>query len=292
MAKFGRTLALFCLTALLLAGTAFADSGPKPQLVVRMVNGPEELYYLDIIAEGEYEGHTYDGIQWSYSDEEAAALDQDLLETMRQAVPEGWHACTAEGSTGAPMWGDLEGEDGIHAFRYVGLPDTYRILIVTKSGESWISGVLERKALQSSVTVDWAAKTAKAPPVWVGYVLQFLATLLPTLLIEGAMLAVFRFGWRQNWRPFLLVNLVTQGALAVFLSYNFITTGVHWVLMLFLFPLAEVAITIVETALYVKLLDGGSRAKKAAYGVAANGASAVIGWFIAAPVWQWIVSIS
>lgn len=292
MKRLGRMLALFCLTALFLAGTAAADAGPKPQLIVRIVNGPEELYYLDILAQGEYQGHTYDGVQWSYSDEEAAALDQTLLEALRAAVPEGWHACTAEGSTGAPMWGDLKGEKGIHTFGYVGVPDTYRILIVTKSGESWISPVLERKALQSSVTVDWAAKTAKAPPAWAGYVLQFLATLVPTLLIEGILLLAFGFDWKKNWRAFLLVNLVTQGALAVFLSYNFITTGVHWVLMLFLFPLAEVAITIVETALYVKLLDGGSRAKKAAYGLTANAASAIIGWFLAGPVWQWIVSIS
>lgn len=292
MKKLGRTLALFCLTALLLAGTAFADSGPKPQLLVRMVNGPDELYYLDILAQGEYEGHTYDGIQWSYSDEEAAALDRELLEAVRQAVPEGWHACTAEGTTGGPMWGDLAGEDGMHPFGYVGVPDTYRILVVTKSGETWISGVLERKALQSSVTVDWAAKTAKAPPAWVGYVLQFLATLLPTLVIEGALLAVFRLGSRRNWLVFLLVNLATQGALAVFLSYNFITSGVHWVLMLFLFPLAEAVIAIVEAVLYVKLLTGDSKGKKAAYAIAANVSSAVAGWFLAVPVWQLVVSVS
>ena len=49
-----------------------------------------------------------DGKYVDMTDEEIAALDQDLLEALRAAVPEGWHACTAEGSTGAPMWGDLE----------------------------------------------------------------------------------------------------------------------------------------------------------------------------------------
>lgn len=291
MKRFGKNLLLVCLTAALLAGTASADSGPKPQLAVRVVNGPDELYYLDILDEGSYEGHTYDGLDWSYSDEAAAALDQELLEALRSAVPEGWHACTAQGSTRAPMWGDLEGEEGVHTFGYVGVPDTYRILIVTKSGETWVSDVLERKVLQSSVTVDWAAKTAEAPPAWAGYVLQFLATLLPTLVIEGALLLVFRFEWRKNWRQFLLVNLATQGALAVFMSFHIVRNGLGWWFLILCVPL-ELVIALAEAGLYRKLLVGQSKARAFGYGIAANAASAVLGWFLAAPVWRWIVSIS
>lgn len=292
MRKMRRSFVLFCLAALLLAGTALADAGPKPQLVVRVVNAPEELYYLDILAEGEFDpDRGYEGIEWSYSDEEAAALDQALLADLRDAVPQGWHACTAEGSTGAPMWGDLEGEDGMHAFRYVGVPETYRVLMVTRSGEVWTSGALHRRALQSSVTVDWAAKTAAAPPVWRGYVLQFLATLLPTLLIEGLLLLAFRFSWRQNWRVFLLVNLATQGALAVFMSVNVIRDGVGWWFLILLVPV-ELVIAFLEAGLYRKWLKGRSKGRAFAYGLAANAASALLGWFLAVPVWQWIVSIS
>ncbi len=292
MRKMRRSFVLFCLAALLLAGTALADAGPKPQLVVRVVNAPEELYYLDILAEGEFDpDRGYEGIEWSYSDEEAAALDQALLADLRDAVPQGWHACTAEGSTGAPMWGDLEGEDGMHAFRYVGVPETYRVLMVTRSGEVWTSGALHRRVLQSSVTVDWAAKTAAAPPVWRGYVLQFLATLLPTLLIEGLLLLAFRFSWRQNWRVFLLVNLATQGALAVFMSVNVIRDGVGWWFLILLVPV-ELVIAFLEAGLYRKWLKGRSKGRAFAYGLAANAASALLGWFLAVPVWQWIVSIS
>ena len=104
-----RILALLCLSAIFLTVSALADSGPKPLLTVRVENAPEEGYYLDLVAEGEYEGHTYgsgeseySGIDWSYSDEEAAALDTELLDTLRAAVPEGYHACTAQGTGGAP----------------------------------------------------------------------------------------------------------------------------------------------------------------------------------------------
>ena len=293
MRHWGSRILLFCITAVLLTGTAFADTGPKPQLVVRVDNQPAEPYYLDILDEGNFEeaSHSFNGLEWSYSDEEAAALDPVLLEALRDAVPDGWHACTAEGSTRAPMWGDLAGENGLHTFGYLGLPDRYRILIVTQSGESWLSEVLERKTLQSSVTVDWNAKASAAPPVWTGYVLQFLATLLPTLLIEGVLLIVFRFGWKQNRKAFLLVNLVTQGALAVFMSVTIMQNGLGWMLLILFIP-AELVIAFVEAGLYTRLLKGRSKITAFAYGLLANAASALAGWYLAVPVWRWIVSVS
>ena len=83
---FWKSALLFCIVSLLLAGTALADSGPKPQLVVKVLNGPEEPYYLDLLAEG--------GGGNGLSQEERNALDQDMLSALLSAVPEGWHACS------------------------------------------------------------------------------------------------------------------------------------------------------------------------------------------------------
>ena len=156
MKKSLRFCVLLALAAALLTVSAFADTGPKAQLKVLVKNAPEEPYYLDLLEKGDYQGHTYgsgdgddtySGLDWSYSEEEIAALDSELLDALRAAVPEGWHACTAQGTNGVPMWGDLLGEDAgngtrLHTFDYHGVPDTYRIILVTKSGESWVSGVL------------------------------------------------------------------------------------------------------------------------------------------------------
>lgn len=301
-----RILLLTALLILALPVSALADTGPKDLLTVRVKHAPEEPYYLDILGEGEYEGHTYgngssefSGIDWSYSAEEAAALDEALLSALRSAVPEGWHACTAEGTGGAPLWGELypeawdAGGNPLHTFSYVGVPDTYRILIVTEGGETFLSGVCTRQTLQSSVTVDWAAKTVTAPPVWVGYAVQFLCTLLPTLAAEGLMLVLFGF-WRQkrNRRVFLGVNLATQGALALWSAFWILGGGAGaWMLIFFLLP-AELVILVVETLLYRRLLTGRSRARAAAYGICANLASAALGLYLAEPVWRFVVSIS
>ena len=298
-----RILALLCLTAIFLTASALADSGPKPLLTVRVKNAPEEGYYLDLVAEGEYEGHTYgrdeneySGIDWSYTPEEAAALDAELLDALRAAVPEGYHACTAEGTGGAPMWGELEGTptgrqgESLHTFSYFGVPDTYQILIATKNGDTYLFPPCIRTALQSSVTVDWETKSVEVPSAWMGYVLQFLCTLLPTLVIEGVVLVLFGFGkLRRNWLVFLLVNLVTQGALAAYFSVTAVQSGVGWWYFFLLIP-AEIVIAFVEGGLYTRLLTGSRRAF--AYGVTANLCSALLGLLTVEPLWRWIVSIS
>lgn len=298
MKKSLRFCVLLALAATLLTVSAFADTGPKPQLTVKVTNPPEELYYLDLLAEGDWEhagDADYSGLDWSYSEEEIAALDSGLLDALRAAVPEGWHACTAQGTNGAPMWGDLIGSDAggvrLHSFRYHGVPDTYRIILVTKSGESWVSGVLHRATLQSSATVDWAARTANAPSPAMAYALQFLCTLLPTLLIEGLLLFAFGYRSKRSWLIFLLVNLVTQGGFAVYLAVTVLNHGVSGWSLIFYIPI-EVIITLVELLLYRRLLTEKNKARAAVYAIAANLCSAVFGLWLIDPLWHFIVSIS
>ena len=295
MKKSLRNSILLLLTAMLLTVSALADSGPKAQLTVKVENAPSELYYLDLLAEGEYE-HEGDSDFSSLSDEERAALDADMLAALRAAVPDGWHTCLAQGVNGPPIWGDLVGEDAgngtqLHTFGYVGVPDTYRILIVTKSGESWVSDTLHRATLQSSATVDWAARTASAPSAGVAYALQFLCMLLPTLLIEGVLLLAFGYRSKRSWRVFLLVNLVTQGGFAVYLAVTVLNHGVSGWSLLFYLPI-ELIITVVELLAYRRLLTEKSRGRAVGYAVAANVCSAVVGLWLIDPLWRFIVSIS
>ena len=298
MKKSLRNSILLLLTAMLLTVSALADSGPKPQLTVRVKSAPDEPYYLDLLAEGAFEHEDdvdYSGVDWSYHGEKRALLDDGLLEAMRAAVPEGWHGCTAEGSNGAPMYGDLIGEPigsaRLHTFGYHGVPETYRILIVTKSGESWVSDTLHRATLQSSATVDWAKRTASAPSAGVAYALQFLCMLLPTLLIEGALLFSFGYRSRRSWLVFLLVNLVTQGGFALYLAVTVLNHGVSGWSLLFYLPI-ELIITVVESLLYRRLLTERSWERAVGYAIVANVCSATVGLLLIDPLWRFIVSIS
>ena len=300
--------ALICalLASLALTTFAFADFGPKPQLTVRVENAPQELYYLDLLAEGDWDAEdtdSDDGIERSYYGKEDT-LDPDLLALLRENVPEGWHACVAQGTTGAPIYGELYAEstdasgNDLHIFGYHGVPSTYRIILVTQSGKIWLSDVLERRVLQSSVTVHWADDTENTtvtvPSTVTGYLLQFLATLVPTLLIEGILLLLFQYSWKRNWKAFLLVNVITQGLLAVASSSVTAHSGVSaWYLFCFFLP-AELVVMLVEVFLYSGrgLLTGHSKGRAALYAVTANFASAFLGYHLAEPVWRLVVSVS
>ena len=301
-----RALVCALLTSLALTTVALADFGPKPQLTVRVENAPQELYYLDLLAEGDWDAEDTDsdnGIERSYYGKEDT-LDPDLLALLRENVPEGWHACVAQGTTGAPIYGELYAEstdasgNDLHIFAYHGVPSTYRIILVTESGKVWLSDALERRVLQSSVTVHWAddaeSTTVTVPSTVTGYLLQFLATLVPTLLIEGILLLLFQYSWKRNWKAFLLVNVLTQGLLAVASSSVTAHSGVSaWYLFCFFLP-AELVVMFVEVFLYSGrgLLTGHSKGRAALYAVTANFASAVLGYYLAEPVWRLVVSVS
>ena len=108
-----RVLVCALLASLALTTFAFADNGPKPQLIVRVKNAPQEPYYLDLLAKGDWDaedGNRIDGIDWNYDGKEDT-LDPDLLALLRDNVPAGWHACVAQGTTGAPIYGELYSEN-------------------------------------------------------------------------------------------------------------------------------------------------------------------------------------
>ena len=300
-----RTLVCALLASLALTTFAFADFGPKPQLTVRVKNAPQESYYLDLLAKGDWDAEdvdSNDGIEWSYHDKEDT-LDPDLLALLRDNVPTGWHACVAQGTTGAPIYGELYSENtdasgnALHRFGYVGVPSTYRIILVTESGKVWVSDILNRRVLQSSVTVNWSddtsAVTVSVPSTIPGYLLQFVATLVPTLLIEGIILLLFQYSWKQNWKAFLLVNLITQGLLAIASSVYAIQSGPNMFSYLIFFLPAELFILIAEAYLYAGrgMLKGHSKKRAAAYAVTANLISAILGYYLTEAVWRLVVSI-
>ena len=290
-----RSLLLLLLALTALTVSALADNAPKPQLTVLVENPPQETYYLDLVAEGPA-GEDGSALTWTYSDQEIADLDPALLSALTAAVPEGYHACTVQGGSGAPLYGDLLGRElrpGVrsHYFFYTGIPTDYQILVVTESGETWLSPPCARRALQSSVTVDWEARTVTVPSVARSYLLQFLCTLLPTLLLEGAVLLLFGYRRRRSFLTFLWVNLLTQGAMSLYLAVRLTTGGFSgWIL--FAYVPMELAILLAELLLYRRFLPERGKTEATLYAVCANLASALLGWALLDPLWHWILTLS
>ena len=258
--------------------------GPKPQLIIRVENAPEELYYLDLLEKTSSRP----------SDFMNPELDARLLATMQKHIPAGWHGCLSQPISGAPIFGELTGiSDGsvmLHQFGYYGVPDTYKILMVTQSGEVFLSDTYTREVLQSSATLNWSTKTVSIPPTSTGYTLQFLATFLPTLLVEGLLLAIFGLCTRRNILIFLIVNFITQGCLALFFGISAVRYGVSGGYP-FLLLAAELAVMFIEYLLYKRFMRSGSDPRITAYAITANTCTAILGFITAEPLWRFIVSI-
>lgn len=290
---------LFLIVALftVFAPGVSADMGPKPELTVYVENPPQEPYYLDLLVQSP-------GGTSNLSEEERAALDENMLKELKVFEDQGWYPALLDG-TKIPMWGELtgtpQGENMVHTFGYYGVPDTYRILIVTKSGTTVFSQICQRQSFQGTVRFDYAAtleamRSGENPPTqyagggvrqpdhfWV-YLIQFLGTFLPTLIIEGGVLLLFRFHLRENWKPLLFCNLATQLVLTVAMGAALIQQGMLAAYVVQ--AVVEVAILLFEMFVYGRYLKGHTRGRRLAYGAAANAASWAAGFVLSSAVYS------
>lgn len=256
---------------------AMADMGPKPELNIAVENFPAEEYYLDLLIEGDAGDHLYGNIK-NTSDE----IDPVLIELLKQNRETGWHLGITDG-TNIPMSGKLTGEekDGkmYHRFGYVGVPNSFKVIVVTKDGTVKISGQYDRKNFVSNMVYDFHENTLRTrSPIALAYLLQFMSTCIPTLLIEGILLLVFGFRGKKNWIVFLGANIATQVFLTVTLGTALIRSGLL-AAMLVQIPI-ELIILVMETIVYNFLLEGRSRGRRVGYGITANLCTWVLGFFM------------
>ena len=120
-----RVLVCALLASFALTTFAFADFGPKPSLTVR------------VNAEGNWDASECNSrlnqstvITNSDGSETTVPLNEDLLALLLDNIPAGWHACTAQGTFGAPIFSHLfsRGTDAsgneMKRFGNVGVPST------------------------------------------------------------------------------------------------------------------------------------------------------------------------
>ena len=128
------------------------------------------------------------------------------------------------------------------------------------------------------LTYDWETNSitrATSPAGFYG--VQFLSTLVPTLLVEGGLLWLFGFRARRDWLVFLAVNLVTQAGLHLWIAADLVSIG-DSALQYLVLLVAEVPILLVELIAYVFLLKEHSGLRRAAYAACANIASYAVGY--------------
>ena len=268
--RLARCLLLFLVGAMLLAPAARADIGPKPSLTVQVVNAPEGTLYLDLLTEGE-------ATKSPSPNSNLEEADPALLDTLRSIEGDGWVLAYTTGVAGrAPVFGSvLPREDGAWQFSYIGLPETFRVAVAT---EGWARA--SKTVYTDHIIYDWESNTVRpVTPAPLHFLLQLLATLIPTLLIEALVLWLLRFREGRTWAVFLAVNLVTQAGLHLACGTVLVTLGYHPLFYGLGLILPELIIWAVECAAFALLLKEHSAKRRVGGVLCANLASFVLGFF-------------
>lgn len=267
-------IALFILGLLLTFPiTANADVGPKPQITIVVENPPVEEYYLDLLIDKNYSRDNLGDKRSQY--------DKKKLALLENYNTDGWYAGLAHG-TGIPMWGDLKGVKSgdamTHTFGYMGVPEYFKIIIVKPGNTLSISEEIHRNTFQYKMIYDYDTGKISHQNIAISYLAQFLMTCIPTLIIEGIILILFRFSIRSNWKAFLGINLATQILLTATLGTILLKQGIFAGYLAFI-PL-EIIILAFEAIMFSKLLNQHKVKRRVMYAVIANITSAIAGWLI------------
>lgn len=289
-----RTFPHFLLFSLLLLSIMFAlpnssasaDMGPKESVTILVTNAPNKPYYIDLLyTPYDPEGDLRSNLR------EPESYNPDMLTMLRSFETDDKKLVMVTG-TFAPVFGDFfkeslpEQTQKRHGFSYFGLPETFQIVLVSESGYKIISPVVTRERFSTTMHFDAATGIVKQTARAYYVITTFLSTLIPTLLIEGLILLLFKFDMKENWKVFLLVNLATQiGLHSIFLLFGNAEYSISffWLLL----PM-EAVIMLIESFAYGFLLKGHSTGRRVVYGIVANLISFILGLFINAYTEAWI----
>lgn len=270
-----KSILLLIIFILVFFSTVNGDVGPKPSIKIIVKNPPQGEYYLDLLVD--YSGYDlYDNIR------ENQTYSKHMYKLLKDYKVDGWRPALVTG-TRVPLNGKLTGEkkgnNMIHNFSYVGVPDRFKVIIVTSDNEIIVSeDIVERKAFNSTVFFDYNTSRLVESSMLLSYILQFISTCLATLIIEGIILILFRFSIKQNYKPFIIINVITQILLTIIVFSAMYTNGAF--AAIFMYIPFELMILIAEGIMFGKYLRQHSKLRRVMFAITANVASFILGFAV------------
>jgi hypothetical protein len=251
--------------------SVFADVGPKPSLTITAKNMPDTDCYLDLLIDYPAE-NMYHNIQ------DKSKYNKYMFGLLETYNDNAWRPAMVTG-TMPPMFGDIvcEVENGKCQLRfgYTGVPDKFKVIVVSSDGKIVVSNEIQRTAFNSTIKFDYLTGEASEASSLLSYIIQFIATCTATLIIEGIILLLFRFSIRANWKPFVIINIITQLMLTVLVVSIMFRSGT--LIALFVYIPFEIIIFILEAMACKRFLKEHTTIRKVIYSITANIFSFVVG---------------
>lgn len=267
-ASLARAFPALLLCLLCLIPTAYANSGPRPEITITVVNAPEGQLCLDLLIQrsAAIGKDPYDG----------AKYDPEIVSNLRSLEWGGWRLSgyfTAADST-RPR------NDGTWLFHRDGFSEPFYIAVANAETAQVTQEPYVPKETFINLVYDWQANTVReATPSLLRFLARLASTLVPTLIIEGLVFYLFGFRTKWSWLTFLAVNVVTQTAMHLIFAWGIPIAGTHPLYYALLFVPSELVICAAEAAAYAFLLREHDRGRRVRYAILANIISAVLGYF-------------
>ena len=261
----------------------YADMGPKPSITIHVNNAPEgQEYYIGLLGywDGDIETEQY------VYDDSLTEKENKACQIITEYDKSGWSLFRS------PV-GDAyyhSDETDTYTFDYM-VPDHFKVILVTLDGNVYLSDDITKHKFNADFEYDVLTGSIKED-VFAGmgmYAVLVLFSFICTIVIEGLVLWMFKLFNKHNIKYFFIINIVTQiilNGILIYTEYN----G-FGLMLLFIFPFTELLIIFIESKYYKKRRvnrEGEVNSKRnILYGIAANIASVVGGYFLA----SFIISI-
>lgn len=220
-----------------------ADIGPKPSISLEIKNAPKD-YYVGLLVDSEGYMNRIE------PDDEPDINRSKAFEILTGYEEDGWRLFTDNPVTNVYYRSNA---DHKYFFTYR-VPSVFKVIVVSYDGQVYVSNEIKREKFNAECTYDVESKELKEN-VLAGagnYILFAVICYLATIILEGVALLIFGLFNRKNIPCFLIANTITQlflNAVIIYLHYH----GGQ-LLLIFVVPIAEIIIMIIEGLIFRKRL--------------------------------------
>ncbi|MBQ6559247.1 MAG: hypothetical protein IJL85_00260 [Erysipelotrichaceae bacterium] len=248
-----------------------ADMGPKPSVNITFENAPDHPYYVTLLGTDEFIG-PWSAISPEQIDSQADDIRPAYVAFYEYAQATGLYFC------------DFVREcSDDNEFKWGYYPPSSFCIAVYDSvdGTLRVSDVIEREAFDSYYTIDLSASELTVVEDYhiTRYVISFLIRMVATILIELLLAWLFGYRMKKEARMIIFTNILTQFLLnGIMLLLDYYSGLMVW---LFVYPAMELAVFIIELAVYLINFKRHKKLKTFFYTLIANGITFLLGLYIA-----------
>lgn len=250
--RFALAFLVTLLIACMAAPAAFANAAEPPSILILVPNAPEGM--------------------------ELALNLGDRFDPENLRIPYGKELDADSGDIIVPAEPQVQWMETSFRFYVYHLDprETYEIIMTVDGQTSLIPITNIERTYNNVYTLNWKDKTLTPDRSPVRSALFVFLRVSLTLMIEGIVFFLMGFRTKRSWLVFLSLNLVTQGALNIWLNSMFPSNGY----VIFALIFGEFFVLIAEMVGFLTLITEKKRWQTVFYVLLANIASLVLGGYL------------